>query len=224
MTIIQFFKIVFGVSKKEPQDLTQQSNLDIANAQPAPEEYVSSEVDSLSPIEELATSETADIPTPDTQEPVSESINSSEETTSELQEFVNEIDNEYSADKSKSDDSITVNGKIKDDESEQQAKTTSLLDNSPYMSLADSCCDLVKELEKLKTEENQKLVEQVISRIQECLISSGAEPIAEEPAYDVIRHTAVGKSIVRKGTPITATIEPGVAISDKVMIKAKVQI
>lgn len=215
MTIIQFFKIVFGGSKKETQDFSQQSNIDIANAQPAPEEYVAAEEESLSPVEEQTAAEGADVPVVSKQEPVHETID-------ELQDFVNEIDKEYSSENHNTEDTTVDDGQTEIVESESEA--TSLLDNSPYMSLADSCCDLVKELDKLKSEDNQELVDLVNSRIKEGLISSGAEPIAEESTYDVIRHTAVGRSIVRKGTPISSTIEPGVVIDDKVMIKAKVQI
>lgn len=216
MRIFQFFKIVFGVSRKEPQEQTQQSNLDIANAQPAPEEYVATVEEPLSPIEEQTMADGTDVSVVSEQESV-------HETTDELQEFVNEIDKEYSSENSKSEDTTDGDGLTEVVEPEPE-ENTSLLDNSPYMSLADSCCDLIKELDKLKSEENQKLVDLVNSRIKEGLISSGAEPIAEEPFYDVIRHSAIGKSIVRKGTPIASTIEPGVAIDDKVMIKAKVQI
>lgn len=224
MTIIQFFKIVFGVSKKEPQDLTQQSNLDIANAQPAPEEYVATVEEPLSPVVEQTTEESSDIPVINEQEPVYDATTSSDESIDVLKDFVNEIDNESSIVQTKPEDSIIENIKPDVEEPKPAPETTSLLDNSPYMSLADSCCDLVKELDKLKSEDNQELVDLVSSRIKEGLISSGAEPIAEEPTYDVIRHTAVGKTIVRKGTPITSTIEPGVAIDDRVMIKAKVEI
>lgn len=159
MTFIHFFRVLFGASVKEPQDLIQKSNLDLTSAHPAPE-----------------------------------------------------------------DDTMTGGDPVDDVFESNDETTISLLDNSPYMSLADSCCALIKELEKLKNEENKELIEQVILRIKEGLISSGAEPIAEETAYDIIRHAAVGKSIVRKGTPIISTIEPGIAIGDKVMIKAKVQI
>lgn len=158
MTLIHFFRVIFGASVKVPQDLAQQSNLDFSNAKPASEEKTR-DGDSVDNI-----------------------IEPGDETT------------------------------------------TSLLDNPPYLSLADSCCALIQELDKLKNEDNKELIEQVILRIKEGLISSGAEPIAEETAYDIIRHAAVGKSIVRKGTPIISTIEPGIAIGDKVMIKAKVQI
>lgn len=224
MTIIQFFKIVFGGSRKEPQDLTQQSNLDIANVQPASEEFVTTTEEPLSPVVEQTTEGSLDILATESQEPVHEATTSTEESTDVLKDFVKEIDKEYSTVQTKPEDSNIEDIEAEVVEQEPAHETTSLLDNSPYMSLADSCCDLIKELDKLKSEDNQELIDLVNSRIKEGLISSGAEPIAEETSYDVIRHTAVGKSIVRKGTPISSTIEPGVAIDDRVMIKAKVQI
>lgn len=226
MTIIQFFKIVFGGSRKEPQDLTQQSNLDIANVQPASEEFVTAAEEPLSPVVEQTTEGSLDILATESQEPVHEATTSTEESTDVLKDFVNEIDKEYSAGTALSAgfNIENVDTDVVEQEQDPAKEITSLLDNTPYMSLADSCCNLVKELEKLKTKENQELIEQVVSRIKEGLLSSGAEPIAEETSYNVIRHIAIGKSIVRKGTPITSTIEPGVTIDDKVMIKAKVQI
>lgn len=224
MTIIQFFKIVFGGSKKETQDLTQQANLNIANAQPASEEYVMTEEETLSPVEEQTTQDGAEVPVENEQNTVYEAATSSEESTDVLKDFVNEIDRENLTVQTKAEDSNIENIEAEIVEQEAAHETTSLLDNSPYMSLANSCCDLVKELDKLKSEDNQELIELINSRIKEGLISSGAEPIAEETSYDVIRHTAIGKSIVRKGTPITSIIEPGVVIGDKVMIKAQVNI
>lgn len=215
MKIFQFLKIIFGVSKKNPQVLTQQSNLDIANAQSAPEEYVVSTEESFSLVEEQTTPEGIDASVVNKQEPVHETID-------ELQEFVKEIDEEYSLSRVISEDSIIKN--VGTNIVEQEQETISLLDNSPYMALADSCCSLIKELDKLRTEENYELVDLVASRIKEGLISSGAEPITEDTSYDVIRHAAIGKSIVRNGTPIISTVEPGIAIADKVMIKAKVEI
>lgn len=215
MKIFQFLKIIFGVSKKNPQVLTQQSNLDIANAQSAPEEYVVSTEESFSLVEEQTTPEGIDASVVNKQEPVHETID-------ELQEFVKEIDEEYSLSRVISEDSIIKN--VGTNIVEQEQETISLLDNSPYMALADSCCSLIKEMDKLRTEENYELVDLVASRIKEGLISSGAEPITEDTSYDVIRHAAIGKSIVRNGTPIISTVEPGIAIADKVMIKAKVEI
>lgn len=219
MKIFQFLKIIFEVSKKDPQVLTQQSNLDIANAQSVPEEYVVSTEESFSLVEKQTTPEGIDVSVVNEQEPVHETID-------ELQEFVKEIDEEYSLSRVISDGSNikNVGTNIVEQEQETLQETISLLDNSPYMALADSCCSLIKELDKLRTEENHELVDLVASRIKEGLISSGAEPITEDTSYDVIRHAAIGKSIVRNGTPIISTVEPGIAIADKVMIKAKVEI
>lgn len=219
MTIIQFLKKVFVVSQKNLQNSTQPSGLDIANAQPIQEEFVTTEEEPLSPIDEQTAEGKNNIPETETQESI-ETIISSEDVIDGLQDFVKEIDKEYATEKFKgSTDIAEVEVVVAEPE-----ETVSLLDNSPYMSLADSCCDLIKELDKLKSETNKDLVDLVISRIKEGLFSSGAVSIAEEPSYDVIRHTAIGKAIVRKGTPITSTIEPGIAIGAKVMIKAKVQI
>lgn len=225
MKIIDFIKALFGLSPKEPQDQTQ-SNLDIANVQPTSEEYVTPQDEQFSSVEEPVPSDRLDAPSTEMVEPVLEPEIQNDESTNELQDFVDEIDNEYSAVKQKQEETpaVSVQDEIIETTQEQKHDVTSLLDNSPYMSLADSCCDLISELDKLKTEDNQELVTLVGSRIKEGLILSGAQPIAEETAYDVIRHSAVGKSIVRKGTPIASTIEPGVAIDDKVMIKAKVEI
>lgn len=224
MTIINIFRLIFGTSKRNSQDLTLQSNLDIANAQPASEEIVTMAEELLSPVVEQTTEESLDVPVTDNQEPVHEVTTSTEESTDVLKDFVNEIDKEYSTVQTKPEDSNIEDIEAEVVEQEAAHETTSLLDNSPYMSLADSCCDLIKELDKMKSEDNKELVDLVNSRIKEGLISSGAEPIAEETSYDVIRHIAIGKAIVRKGTPIASTIEPGVAIGDRVMIKAKVQI
>lgn len=185
---------------------------------------MATEEEPLSPMKEQTTTDGTEVPVENEQKTVYEAATSSEESTVVLKDFVNEIDNEYSMVQTKSEDSTIENIETEIVEQEPALETLSLLDNSPYMSLADSCCDLVKELDKLKSEDNKELVDLVNSRIKEGLISSGAEPIAEETSYDVIRHTAIGKAIVRKGTPINLTIEPGIAIGDKVMIKAQVKI
>lgn len=223
MKIIEFIKALFGLSPKEPQDQTH-SNLDIANAQPTSEEYVTPQDEQFSSIEEPVPSDRLDAPSTETVEPVLEPEIQNDESTNELQNFVDEIDNEYSSEKQKQEEMPAVSVQDEISETSQEHDVDSLLDNSPYMSLADSCCNLISELDKLKTEDNQELVTLVGSRIKEGLFLSGAQPIAEETAYDVIRHSAVGKPIIRKGTPIASTIEPGVAIDDKVMIKAKVEI
>lgn len=113
---------------------------------------------------------------------------------------------------------------VQDDENVRERSYDSLLDDSAYMALAEKCCDIISELDTIQTNENADLSDLVKTRIKEALLCSGAEPIVDETSFDILRHKAEGKSIVRKGTPISSTIEPGIAIGDKVMIKAKVKI
>lgn len=223
MNSIDFIKTFFELLRKETQDTSRATNFDLANVQPSPVDYTPPEKEQT--ISEDKNDALADdVGTAvETTIPKSETIIPHDDTIEDLKAFVDEIDKENPTGTKKNED--------RDNSIEEVPITpvyeevaTSLLDNASYMSLAESCCELFKELEKLQSEDNFELIDLVKSRIKEGLFLSGAEPIAEETTYDVIRHTAVGKTIVRKGTPIISTIEPGVIIGDKVMIKAKVQI
>lgn len=103
---------------------------------------------------------------------------------------------------------------------------TSLLDNSEYMSLAQQCCDMLKELDVMYKQIPNDLVKNFIlqqkTRIREALILSGATLIDEETEFNLLRHQSVNGGIVKNGTPITETVEPGVEIEGRVMVKAKV--
>ena len=105
---------------------------------------------------------------------------------------------------------------------------TSLLDNSEYMSLAQQCCDMLKELDvmykQIPNDQVKKFVLQQKTRIREALILSGATLIDEETEFNLLRHQSVNGGIVKNGTPITETVEPGVEIEGRVMIKAKSKI
>lgn len=214
MNIIDFFKAFFRLSKNETQDSSLTTNLDLANVQPSPVDYTSPKKEQS--LFEKKNDELADDVVPAVEIPIPH-----DESIDELKAFVDEIDKEDPTGTKKNEDN--VNSKVPFIPVYEEV-STSLLDNAPYMSLAESCCELFKELEKQQSEDNSELIDLIKNRIKEGLFLSGAEPIAEETTYDVIRHTAVGKSIVRKGTPIISTLEPGVAIDDKVMIKAKVQL
>lgn len=223
MNIIDFFKAFFGLSKKETQDTSRATNLDLANVQPSPVDYTSPEKEqTLSEDKNEALADDV-ITTVETTIRKPEIIIPHDDTIEELKAFVDEIDKENPTGTKKNEDNGNSIEEVPITPVYEEV-ATSLLDNAPYMSMAESCCDLFKELEKLQSEDNFELIDLVKNRIKEGLFLSGAEPIAEETSYDVIRHTVVEKTIVRKGTPIISTIEPGVIIGDKVMIKAKVQI
>ena len=144
-----------------------------------------------------------------------------EQSTDELKSIVSELENETE---------VGTCNKVPDHNNEQDEENVSqpcehtLLDDTAYMALAEKCCDIISELETIQTEENADMSDLVKTRIKEALLCSGAEPISDETSFDILRHKAEGKSIVRKGTPISTTIEPGIAIGDKVMIKAIVKI
>lgn len=144
-----------------------------------------------------------------------------EQSTNELKSIVSALENEAEV--------LTCNKTLnhnnaQDEENVSQPCDDSLLDDTAYMVLAEKCCDIISELDTIQTNENADLSDLVKTRIKEALLCSGAEPIVDETSFDILRHKVEGKSIVRKGTPISSTIEPGIAIGDKVMIKAKVKI
>lgn len=144
------------------------------------------------------------------------------QSTDELKSIVSDLENEAGVE---TDTKTCIDDKSQDVVVEvPQPCDDSLLDDTAYMVLAEKCCDIISELDTIHTEENADMSDLVKTRIKEALLCSGAEPISDETSFDILRHKAEGKSIVRKGTPISATIEPGIAIGDKVMIKAKVEI
>lgn len=145
-----------------------------------------------------------------------------EQSTDELKSIVSDLENEAGVE---TDAKTCIDDKSQDVVVEvPQPCEHTLLDDTAYMALAEKCCDIISELDTIQTEENADMSDLVKTRIKEALLCSGAEPISNENSFDILRHKAAGKSIVRKGTPISATIEPGIAIGDKVMIKAKVEI
>lgn len=111
-------------------------------------------------------------------------------------------------------------------EEAERSIPSALLDNGAFMSLASKLSDLYKEIELIGSESSSDEVREVIriveDRIVEGLIASGADPIASEEFFNISRHDPVPKAIVRKGTPIEATLSPGISVGDKVLIKAKV--
>lgn len=105
---------------------------------------------------------------------------------------------------------------------------TSLLNNSEYMTLALQCCDMLSELDRMQNQvKNEEVVDFIKlqkSRIREALIISGATMIDEETEFDLLRHQCTNGYIVKNGTPIVQTVEPGVEIGERVMVKAKVNL
>ena len=103
-------------------------------------------------------------------------------------------------------------------------ESSSLLDNSNYMSIVESLTSLMQEIEDIEDLPSQEVADLVKSRIQESLLLSGAELIAEDKEFDVLRHQPIPAAMIKKGEPIDSIIEPGILIENKVIRKAKVTI
>lgn len=113
-----------------------------------------------------------------------------------------------------------------EDSAEEEPK--SLLDNSEYMALAQQCCDMLSELDRMQNQiKNEEVHDFIIlqkSRIREALLISGATLIYEETEFNMLRHQCVNGGFVKNGTPISEFVEAGVEIVGRVMVKGKVKI
>lgn len=125
-------------------------------------------------------------------------------------------------------DNITETQKNDDDVAEPTDDVCCLLDSGAYMALAEQCCQMHEELDAMQMQVSDPVVRDYIvmqkSRIRESLLLSGASIIDEETEFNRLRHQSVPPSIVPNGTPIAETIEAGIEIENRVMIKSKVRI
>lgn len=123
-----------------------------------------------------------------------------------------------------------INETIEDTElqNSQFIEQTSLLDNADYMTLAQQCCDMLGELDRMynqvSNDQLKSFIVQQKSRIREALMLSGATLIDEETEFNMLRHQSVEGGIVKNGTPIREFVEAGVEIDGRVMVKGKVKV
>ena len=210
MNLIKLIKGFFHNSRNIVNDEVQGQNLsDVPIQQNL---SVSSAIDDALLANDVSTEESANL---------RPEIVLDEQSTDELKSIVSELEHESEVG---TDKKSAIGDKVQKGGETPQTCDNSLLDDAAYMALAEKCCDIISELDTIQTEENADMSDMVKTRIKEALLCSGAEPISDESSFDILRHKAEGKSVVRKGTPISTTIEPGIAIGDKVMIKAIVKI
>ena len=113
-------------------------------------------------------------------------------------------------------------------EEPQNVSQVSLLENENYMKLAEQCCEIYDDIEKIYQRTTNPEVKSFLdlekSRIREALLLSGASMINDDQKFDFVKHTAVFSKTLSNGRTIDSIIEPGIMIADRVMIKAKLKL
>ena len=120
-------------------------------------------------------------------------------------------------------DSVSPSGKS----SVESKREESLLDNRPLVKLAENVVrlgdDIARHLPTLSAEAAE-FAQYVSGRLDEMLLRCGLEPIEDETEFHIVRHQAVPPGNIPNGTPITATLVPGLRLEEKVLRRAKVAV
>lgn len=108
-------------------------------------------------------------------------------------------------------------------------KNASLLDNKIFIKLVKENVYIIEKFNKLlpRLEDNdaaKHIAEQLINDIKNALERTSVERIDEEVSFDPIRHEPIPKRLYPKGLPISEIIETGLAIENRVFLKALVKI
>jgi uncharacterized tellurite resistance protein B-like protein len=106
--------------------------------------------------------------------------------------------------------------------------TYNLLDNKPWVDLAEGSVELLDELDRQMPHfdsARQELADHVILRLEEVLQRSGVDVISEETVFDRSRHKlARADPQIAPGAIVTKTLSPGFAIGPRVLRRARVQV
>lgn len=199
-----FFSLSSSISDEEPE----RNDFDIANM---PTENVSlydNEIDNTQINDELVISKKDN----------NDGLIENELIICSNNEVTSLIPDEYDSEEDVvQEDKIVIN-----DDNDNNDKTC-LLDNKPYMKMAESLCSLINEIEHDFSElSSSELVDMVKERIRQCFVLSGADLIIDDKEFDIIRHTPVPAAMINKGTTIESFIEPGIIVENKVLRRAKV--
>lgn len=103
-----------------------------------------------------------------------------------------------------------------------------LLYNNEYIRLVESCVETIKEFDgyedRVESEETKDIIGLMKERLRENLLVSGVSFIDEENEFHILRHDPVPMAIIAEGTPVVEIISPGLAIGNRVFMKAKVKV
>lgn len=103
-----------------------------------------------------------------------------------------------------------------------------LLDNKEYIHLMEECAVLIAEFEqyhpRMQTDEGRMMVEMIGQRLREAMLLSGAQSIDSDRTFNILRHTPVPMRYITNDTPLEEIIEIGIAVENRVFVKAKVKV
>lgn len=218
--IVKFFRVIFFLDKTQSQSgkgEEQRVDLTCNSGNFAPDDtkiHVEDEVPNF--LKEQ------DTPCGDERNPLQ--IVEAESDTNDILEFVK---NETEVDSSKSvaaADAKAVNEVVKED----PERVTSLLDNKPLVKMFEECADVIKQIERIKKGFQSEDFCDVLDSVREQLIQamnlSGGNLINDEEAFNLLRHQCRRGVNAEEGDEIANTIASGIALEDRVFVKAIVEL
>lgn len=104
----------------------------------------------------------------------------------------------------------------------------SLLDNKPLVKMFEECADVIKNVERIRpafeSEETQDLINTIREQLVQAMVLSGGKTIDNEKQFDILRHKCEKGIHANDGDEIEETLEPGVSLENRVLVKALVKI
>ena len=128
----------------------------------------------------------------------------------------------------KPEDPINDNPPIEPEpEPEPEPKPESLLDNKPLVKMFEECADVIKYLEHIRpafdSENGQDLINTVREQLLQAMVLSGGKTIDNETHFNILRHQCLKGIHANDGDEIIKTLEPGVSLEERVLVKAIVE-
>lgn len=112
-------------------------------------------------------------------------------------------------------------------EPEPEPKPESLLDDKPLVKMFEECADVIKYLEHIRpafdSENGQDLINTVREQLLQAMVLSGGKPIDNETRFNILRHQCLKGILADDGDEIIKTLEPGVSLEERVLVKAIVE-
>lgn len=151
-------------------------------------------------------------------------IEEAKSDTNDISEFVK---SDTEVDSSKSVTVTDVNA-INEIVKEESKRVTSLLDNKPLVKMFEECADVIKQIGRIKkgfqSEELSDVLDSVREQLVQAMNLSGGNLINDEELFSILRHQCRRGVNAEEGDEIANTIASGIALEDRVFVKAIVEL